>query len=225
MMKKIMMLLFVFVLLFPLSADTGTVYTGDGNVFPSDEVSLPLVMKTDDVLSSSKVFFGFYTGEGDVEYSSDDDEYQIVFQEKMVPSTSTKVTYQASANFKLYVYILSTEKMKLSLKWTALYYRYKDSSSGSDWSFFGGMFGGNSSSYLYSTIPVSVVNVSTKASEVYNISSATDYTILTFDPSNGVLYHKDFEFNATTNTYTASDLKTTTQNYTGTMRLTLTTTT
>lgn len=221
-MKKIMMLLFVFVLLFPLSAETGTVYTGDGNVFPSDEVSLPLVMKTDDVLSSSTVFYGFYTGEGNVEYSSSSREYQIVFQEKMVPSTSTTVTYQASASFKLYVYILSTEKMKLSLRWTALYYRYKNSSSSSGWS---SLWGGGSSSYSYSTIPVSVVNVSTDASSVYNIGSAKDYTILTFDPSNGVLYHNDFEYTATTDTYTASDLKTKTENYTGTMRLTLTTTT
>ena len=227
-MKKLMLLLFISIFLLPLSADTEYVYVADGSSSPAGSaVSLPLEVDMSHV--GPKVYYGFYTGVGNVQ--KDSNQYKLIFDESLISSD----TYQSTAQFKIYTYILSGEKLTLSLKWTALYYKYTyyTKTSSGWWTYY-------SDSTGYLTIPVSVID-SNITSSVTSIDAAEEYVIYTFDPSkDGLLLHRDFELSATTDSYKSDDFnvkaiweKNGSEDYTnfsqydfsGTMQLTLKTTT
>ena len=226
-MKKIVLLMIIFVFLFPLTAKSEYVYKGDESIISTTSdyiVTLPLVVDTSSL--DTKVFYGFYTGEGTVGTdSSDGTTYQkLVFNESITKISGTTYTYKAVANIKFYVYILSSDSFKLSLKWTHLSgYLYYERPK---WSFSSGYT--TETKTQYDDIPVTInIKNNTCKSNGTSIGSATAYEIDTFAPSSdGILIHRDYSYEAITDEYTnkySSYTISSYSNYTGTMALILST--
>lgn len=199
MMKKIVLLMIIFVFLFPLTAKSEYVYKGDESIISTTSdyiVTLPLVVDTSSL--DTKVFYGFYTGEGTVGTdSSDDTTFQkLVFNESITKISGTTYTYKAVANIKFYVYILGSDSFNLSLKWTHL--------SGSFSYEYTSKRGGTKTDTLTKYIPVTIsINDNDYTSSTSDINQATANDIDTYSPSkDGILIHRDYSYEAITDEYT-----------------------
>ena len=231
-MKKIIVLIFLCILLLPLFSSASTVYSGSGNVLPSNEVSLPLTVDLSS-LGTTKVFYGFYTKEGTVgQDSSDNNTYQkLVFKQFLVRTGTDGNTryYKATASIQFYVYVLngSGSSLKLSLKWTnltgkAIYYKKQGQISGKT----------TTTDNNYYAIPV-CITIGSKEQWAGSTQSPTTNSVSktvnidTFSASGDVLAHRNYSYTATTGEY--SNLYNNNNyiknyNYKGTMTLILSTT-
>ncbi len=190
-MKKIILLIILSfaVLSSAFSADVLT-YTGAGSEIPSRNLSLTFEIDSKQALrttqSSSadvKEYFryGFYTTQDNVESVTEGSTTTttLIFKESPKIIGTDKITYSASANFSIYVYILSNNKYKLTLSWTDLVY---NSSSSDKISYtIGGITSGES---FYTFDPASGIydhkdwtfNAVTSDYKISISSSSKDYT-------------------------------------------------
>ncbi len=123
-MKKITAFIcFMVFVLFAVSAADVTTYTGGGAEIPTSSLSVDFQIDSMQALRESQsttaipkelFFYGFYANDSDIKNGT------LTFNENASGSTSGGMKYKATANFSLYLYILSNTGYKFTLTWTDL---------------------------------------------------------------------------------------------------------